>query len=178
DPDRRPWRRLVPCSDHALTPEGLHHSAHSRPASRAQLSKSCGDVSPPADATLPWASLDVRRSDPSLPREALDARICPALRRVSEMFVGSVPFMTAPGEESSPPPRPATDAEGGKGVVWTPHAALRSCFVSSAHGYTPFKYNRFDGGGADWAPGASVAEVSLFGGRREVLDGEREKGLY
>ncbi|XP_047494049.1 uncharacterized protein LOC125042458 [Penaeus chinensis] len=159
DPDRRPWRRLVPCSDHALTPEGLHHSAHARQASRAQLSKSCGDVSPPADSTPPWGSLDVHRSDPSLPREALGARICPALRRVSGMFVGSSPFTAAPEEVSSPPPRPAKDAEGGKGVAWTPHAAFRSCFASSAHGFAPFKYNRFGvcGGGDD---GASVAEES------------------
>ncbi|XP_042885652.1 uncharacterized protein LOC122261893 isoform X2 [Penaeus japonicus] len=141
----RPWQRLAVGSGHARTSEGLGYSAHIRHAPRTQLSKSCGDVSPPTDFKQPWASGDIHRSEPSLPWETLAAsasRVGPALRRVSEIFVGSNPFLTPPRQAPATSSRPLKEREGGKGNMRTPHSALRSCLASATHGFAPFRYSR------------------------------------
>ncbi|XP_045584172.2 uncharacterized protein [Procambarus clarkii] len=150
---------------------GSIHSPHTRlglsftTSPQGQLSKSCGDVSPTMSVPQTPMLDELVRSEPTLPREQQPAVfVGPILRRVSEMFLDSSPFLWPTPDTKNPVlkktgcgklcegkgvvvqrsvSKSVTDAATPENKIATSDGCLpnRTASTSSFH---PFKYNRLE----------------------------------
>lgn len=134
------------------------------------LSKSCGDMSPDAPIEQNPMLHELVRSEPSLPRDHQSPGLVgPVLRRVSQMFLGSSPFLWPSPETKKPDlkktkPGKSSEGKGSSGGVtgsktgddarcWGDKMILSgnqspSCEASSSF-LNPFRYNLLQSNNTD-----------------------------
>ncbi|XP_071524866.1 uncharacterized protein [Panulirus ornatus] len=158
----------TPCVCGKVHPRPPRRGLTSAPAPKGHLSKSCGDVSPatPTPQRKPMLE-EMVRSEPSLPRGQQPAGfVGPVLRRVSQMFLGSSPFLSPTQEAKKLPEARKTEANkllenkgsGSKrpasrgsadGGSWGDRMILgsnspRRSTSSTAASFQPFRYTRLE----------------------------------
>ncbi|XP_045110579.1 uncharacterized protein LOC123504257 isoform X3 [Portunus trituberculatus] len=130
----------------------VHEKGNASSEKGQHLSKSCGDVSRtpsnPKQENSMNSMLELVRSEPSLPRDQTAPRLVgPVLRRVSQMFFGSSPFLSNSAEEAKDSGSDAAGDEmqpekNGTGTWRLGKNTSRRAVSSSSGIFSSFKYSR------------------------------------